>query len=283
MKKTLSNISVRSAQVGIAAKNLSSGKSYFLNEHKLFGTASVIKICIALTLFKKVENGKIDINKLVFLQKDEIFDSGLGDCGVLKYFEKDSGISLYNACLLMLALSDNTATNLILRFVKRKDVNDFLARYGFLKTRLTVDKLSLDLLKKPKNFVGMTTPLELIKILEGIIKKSFISAKHSSTILQMMSVQQINHKIPRLLPSTKNYSNKYAEIDTIASKTGELSIAGITNDVAVITTTHGKKIIMVIFTKGIEDSRKGLKAACIDHASTRFIAQRALDIYNYLT
>ena len=282
-KKTFSQITLpKNAKIGIAAKNLKTNKTFFLNENKEFGTASVIKIAIALTLFKKAEEGKLDLYNVQKLRQDEIFDAGLGDCGILKYFEPKSGISLYNTCLLMLALSDNTATNLVLRFVKKEEVNALLKKYNFKNTKLTVDKLSLKLIQEPTNYVGTSTPKEFMAILEGIISHRFLSAKHSEAILQMMSLQQINHKIPRILPTVKSYTDKQAEIKGIDSKTGELSVAKISNDVATINTKDNQKIIMAIFTQNIVDKNKGLKTASIDHASAQFIAATAYSLYNNL-
>jgi beta-lactamase class A len=272
----------RDVKIGIAAKNITTDKTYFFHEHDVFGAASVIKIAVACTLFQEAEKGNLDPYKSIEILDDDIFDAGLGDCGVLKYFNRESGISLYNACFLMLALSDNTATNVVLRFVSQLKVNQFLADNNFEKTRLTAQRISNDLLGQSKNYLGNSTPSEMLYLLEGLCTNRFLTEKYSKAILQMMSLQQIDHKIPRMLPSLKNYSNKKAEIVEIASKTGEISPARINNDVAVITTKDKQKIVIVIFTAGIKDKDSDLYAACIDHESAKLMAGLALVLYNTL-
>lgn len=269
------------ARVGIFARDLSSGREYEHHADDSFGTASVIKIAIALSLFASAEEGKIDLHKPVKLQNEDIFDIGYDDCGILKCFD-GTGITPFNACALMLSMSDNTATNLLVRLLTKERVNGHLQKWGYKETRLTIDRLATDIVYAPDNYVGVSTAREMGKLLEEIARPTHISATSAEAIQKMMIAQQINHKIPRLLPSIRTLFPPHASIEWVASKTGEISAAGISNDAAIIKTADGRLLLLAIFTIGIVDEDSNRRIACIDHRSARFMADASLVIYNEL-
>jgi beta-lactamase class A len=271
------------SKIGVAAVNLANEKQFLFRAEDVFGTASVIKIAIALTLFKKAEQGELDLYQTFLLEKEDLFDIGFDDCGVLKYFQPRTPMSLYNACVLMLAMSDNTATNFILRFVPSAEINSFLKKQGFKKTQITISRLAEVMLAGAENnYVGLSTPWESVEVLNGLVRNTFLTPEHSEMIIRMMTAQQINHKIPRLLPSIRNNVQKTATITRIASKSGEFSTVKIDNDVAIIYTNGAPPMIMAIYTMGIKENQEDRRVACIDSSSARFIGDLAFKVYTYL-
>ena len=76
-------------------------------------------------------------------------------------------------------------------------------------------------------------------MLEGILHATYVNRTHADALIAMMTMQSINHKIPRLLPSIRTVFQDHASILRIASKSGEMSSAGI-ND------TFGRKGVLVV-------------------------------------
>lgn len=273
---------INEGKIGFVGRNLTNGKYLSANEGVLFGTASVIKIAIALGIFCKAERGDLDIHQERAVDPDDIFDVGLDDCGVLKFFAPDSTISAYNACALMLSVSDNTATNFLLRIMPLEEINACLSDFGFGDTRLTLGHLSTRQLYEPGNTLGVSTPNETVRLLQGIAEYEFLQKKEALMLLRMMSAQHLNTKIPRLLPSIRNVPSHAASVMDIYAKGGEISSSLINADAAVIQMRDGTTLIISIYSQGITDAGQPWKTAACEHVSTKMIARLGLQVFEEL-
>ena len=134
MVKQLREISTNlNGIMGIAAKDLISGEEILLNENLIFPQASSIKIPILIELYKQAEAGKIGLNrKLALGEKAKV-----GGSGVLKELGDNSvEMGMRDYAVLMILVSDNTATNLIIDLVGMNNVNQSLKSWGLEKTEL---------------------------------------------------------------------------------------------------------------------------------------------------
>jgi beta-lactamase class A len=273
---------IEQKKAGFAALNLSTGRLLQANEASTFGTASVIKIAIALALFRKAEKNEVDIHVPLEIASDDVFDVGLDDCGMLKFFTPGSRLSLFNACALMLSVSDNTATNFLLRAIPMDEVNSVLSELKFETTRLTLSHLSTRQLYEPGNTLGISTPGETLHLLKGIASHEFLAESNSVILLRMMSAQHMNSKIPRLLPSIRNVPADRAIVIDVFSKGGEISSSLINADAAVIKMRDGMTLLISIYTQGITDATHPWKTASSEHVSTKMIARLSLSLFREL-
>ncbi len=122
--------------LGVAAKNLKTGEVISFNGAERFPTASVIKLPIMTTFFHLVDEKKVDPNMKVVLNAED------KKPGLLKYMSSGMTMTLLDAVNLMIVLSENTATNLVLDRLAStqqewlESVNGFLLRSGLKNTRL---------------------------------------------------------------------------------------------------------------------------------------------------
>jgi beta-lactamase class A len=170
-----------------------------------------------LAVFHKADKGLISFDDTVVIgQEDKV-----PPCGIITFLHEGCILTVKDLCYLMIVISDNTATNLLIKnFAGIDEINTVLASYGIEKTRL--NRLLFDEQKKSQGIENYFSPKEIGILLELMEKGELISKKASSCMLEILKNQQINHKIPYYLPD-----------DTlIAHKTGEDE--GITHDVGIV-------------------------------------------------
>lgn len=163
-------------RVSLYARNLDSGRDVAINADEPVRTASTIKLPIACAVAKFVADGRHAwSDRLTIRAEDKVSGSG-----VLADFSDGESISLRDATTLMIIVSDNTATNLILDRVGGDPVNEYLASLGLERTRV-MRKIRGDgnQLKpaqgwtregsRPENQrfgIGVSTPREMVRLLE---------------------------------------------------------------------------------------------------------------------
>jgi len=257
--------------LGVAVKHLDSGEMASLNGDELFPTASVFKVPVIVELYRQVESGIISLDEKVILRgEDKVPGSG-----ILKELSPGLPVSLRDLTALMMILSDNTATDLIVEKVGKAKVNATLRRLGLERTEVVADcrdilfdligltdlpdeEKTIDLYEEKvrETEIGgswslgvedndVTTPNEMLRLLEMIVEGEAVSREGCDAILEMMSrCQTGDYRISKYLPQDKV---------VVAQKTG--SLPGIRNDAGVVTLLeNGERYILSCFTKEAADN-----------------------------
>src|SRR6201996_4504956 len=119
-------------QIGIYVKNLKTGKTAAINADTLFPTASMIKVSIQCGLMDKIEKGQMQYNqKLVY--RDSLLYKGED---ILGSFKNGDTIEVSKVALLMITMSDNTASLRLQKLVGTDYINNWLQQNGFVYTRV---------------------------------------------------------------------------------------------------------------------------------------------------
>jgi beta-lactamase class A len=229
-------------RVALYARNLDSGREVGINADEPVRTASTIKLPIACAVAKFVAEGEHAwSDRLIVQAADKVSGSG-----VLADFSDGESISLRDATTLMIIVSDNTATNLILDHVGGDPVNDYLASLGLERTRV-MRKIRGDgtQLKpaqgwtregsRPENQrfgIGMSTPREMVRLLEMLEQGKVVDGNSSQLVLQMLERQQYKDGIGRKVDQFR-----------VASKSGSLD--ALRSDVGIVYTPHGRIAIAI--------------------------------------
>jgi beta-lactamase class A len=235
-------------QVAIYAKQLKTGATLAINADTPVPTASVIKLPIMVEAFARAKAGKKGLSEKVVL--DEA-NQTIGS-GVLGWLRPGVEMTLEDAIVLMIIVSDNTATNLVIDHVTIPAVNARLAAMGLRNTYL-YKKVGKPIVgPRPadqKRFgLGKTTAHEMAQVMESIQRCDLADAKLCQRMLEIMRNQQYRNMVPRFLESTD-----YTEVPSaIMDKIGELD--RVRNDVALIETNDGP-IIISAFTWENQDQR----------------------------
>jgi len=229
------------------AKNLDTGAAVGIKETDPVRTASTIKLPIMTAVFDAVANGKAQWTDLLTIDTPNQV-SGSGVIGN----ELSAGVQLplRDVVHLMIVLSDNSATNMVLDRVTANDVNAYLDRIGITATRslrkvrgdgtqLSPARGWSDFGQKPENQkygIGVSTPRDMVTLLERLEKGELVNADASKEMLTILKRQQDNTGIRRFLG------------DNVANKTGALD--ALRADVGIVY-SKGGPIAMAIYVDGI--------------------------------
>lgn len=274
-------------RIGIFAKNLNTGKTHTSQEFELFGTASIIKICIALTLFSKANEGKINLDKPIKVQsQDESKKLGKYANGLLSYLNKgkSSQLTLRLACYLMLKLSDNAATNIVLKYVSQKEINDYLKAHDLSSTQITCETLDPPELERTGNLLGITNAQEMSLIMEKIVTNGFFNdEKINNELLNMMENNYPSTTFDRYLPTYWNSGAKEQKISKIVNKGGSFPKFELLAETGCIFTDKEEQIVVSVFTQGI--TFNGASFPCNlnpDHPGNLLIAKTVKEVFELL-
>lgn len=211
-----------SGKVWIYAKNLDTGRDYALRADEQVRTASTIKLPIMAEAFRQVAAGKVNWSDELVVTKEK----KVGGSGVLHEFSDGTKIDLRTAVHLMIVVSDNTATNLVLDKITADSVNDFMDRLGLSQTRSLRkvfgggdSKANAD--ARLKLFgLGVSSPRDMVKLLEMLEKGEVVSKDASNEMLAILRRQQYKDGIGRGLPDTIPSASKSGSLDRLRSDVG---------------------------------------------------------------
>jgi len=215
--------------VSIFAKNLDTGATFGLRPDDRVRTASTIKLPILCATFKAVQEGRLKWTDLTTL-KDADKVSG---SGILGEFSEGVQIPLADLTHLMIVVSDNTATNLVIDRVTADYVNDYMDKLGLKGTR-SMRKVLGDgnNLKPPSGYskagldpenkkygLGSSTPREMVTLLEMLENGKIVSPEASAEIIKVLKRQRDNNGIARRMGETM-VANKAGALDHLRSDVG---------------------------------------------------------------
>ncbi len=211
-----------SGKVWIYAKNLDTGKDYGLRSDEQVRTASTIKLPIMTEVFHQIASGKISWTDEFTLTKANK-QAGSGTLGELSDGTK---IDLKSATNLMIVVSDNTATNLILDKLSSNSVNAFIESLG-LKNTKSLRKIGgggdAKAYDEPLNKlfgIGVSTPKDMAKLLEMLERGEVVSKEASAEMLAILKRQQYTDGIGRNTLDTVPVASKSGALDRLRSDVG---------------------------------------------------------------
>ena len=166
--------------VGYAAIDLTSGASFTFNDSVLFPQASAIKIPILMEVYRQAAEGAIDLNRPVSVSAA----TRVGGSGVLQFLGTTSQFTVRDLCVLMIVLSDNTATNMVIDMVGMENINRMLQSNGLHHTRLR--RRMMDLAASGRGDENTSCPADAAAIMAMLHKGAFVSRAVSDSILAVL-------------------------------------------------------------------------------------------------
>lgn len=204
--------------VGVTLEDLATGERFSINGDVVFTQASAIKLPILIELFRQVERGRYDLDAEVRLEATDVVPGS----GVLQQLTPGKvTLTLRDVATLMVTVSDNSATNMIIDRVGMERVNETMLALGLTETKL--QRKMMDAGAWSENRENLSTPDEqsaLLKILADT-DSTFLSAASRDEILRILSIPKPSRIRPGLPPGTR-----------VAHKTGSLD--GVVVDVGIV-------------------------------------------------
>lgn len=214
---------------GIAIEDLATGYQVGYNAGASMPAASTIKVPVMVEVFRQLQQGNFDLNKRVTLLGGDK-DYGSGDL-----CDAPSGSTYPVSELLekMIDISDNTATNMLIRLVGRSSINDTMATLGLDHTRLLRDvRTSGWSIRRELR----SSPSDMVRLLALMAKRQLVDEWSSNEMIAILEADQFNSLLPAGLPDDV----------PVAHKTG--SLFDTLNDVGIVYAERAPYVIAVMTT-----------------------------------
>jgi beta-lactamase class A len=235
-------------KVSLYARHLRTGASVAINADVPVKTASVIKLPIMIEAFMQARAGKLNLSDKITLTKD----NQVPGSGILTALTPGLPLTVEDAIVLMIQLSDNTATNLVIDKVGIAPVDEMLAGMGMKNTYLykkVFKPAEGPMPADQKQFgLGKTTAREMAEIMASVDRCDLGDAALCKRMLDILKGQHDRDDIPRYIESSDTSEKPSA----IANKTGALDDTR--NDVALVYTTAGPIVISAFTTENKDQS-----------------------------
>lgn len=219
MEKIISKLKNIQGDVSFYYKNLTTNNTIGYNEEKIMLAASVIKLTVLVEAFKQIKEGKIKKEEfLITCEKDKV-----PSCGALNYMREDLKVTLEDLYVLMIILSDNYATNMLIDKLGIDNINKTIEEIGLKNTVL--NRKMFDNEKAALGLENYISARDMGYLLDKMYNKELIDERSSEEMISILKNQRLNGKMPFFLHSLK------PKID-IAHKTGEDT--NITHDVGIV-------------------------------------------------
>ncbi len=224
-------------QVGIYVENLKNGKVAAINPDTLFPTASMIKVSIQCGLMDKIEKGELQYNqKLVY--NDSLLYPGED---ILGSFKNNDTIQLSKVALLMITMSDNTASLWLQKLVGATYINDWLQKNGFINLRVNSTVRGRESMYSTYGW-GVSTPREMCRLFTMINQGKAVSEAASERMIRNMGRIYWDDKALSQIPPYVHTISKHGSLDDSRSET------------VLVNAPHGDYVFSII-TKNLKDQR----------------------------
>jgi beta-lactamase class A len=181
--------------LGFYAKNLTTGKEVGHGADAVMPTASVIKVGIMAELYRQVECGEVDLSRRLTVTEEDSF----GGTGVLKEFAPGLQPTVNDLCRMMIVVSDNVATGMLVRLLGKQRINRSFRDWSLPRTEL-VWKLRLG--DDPRQY-AVSTARELGRLMASIATDGFLTPESCAAMRDHLSRQQHREQMPRYLPASQ--------------------------------------------------------------------------------
>ncbi len=235
-------------KVALFAEQLNTGREVGIDADTVVQTASTIKLTILMEAMEQVRAGKAHWSEPIMLKPSD----GVSGSGILAQMDAPLTLTLKDALTLMIVLSDNTATNLMIDRFGVDAMNARIAWMGLKDTHLykKIGKPSTESMPadQPKYGLGKTTPREIASVMERIGRCELAGpgeapqagdAAICEVALTMLRNQFYRDTIPRYLDTLDSSEQGSA----IASKTGSLD--AVRADVAIVQGKQGPMVLAI--------------------------------------
>ena len=253
-KQIEARLSQVEGEFAVAFRNLETGAALSINEKISFHAASTMKTPVMIEVFRQAKLGRFKLSDSILVKNEfkSIVDGSpysmdIGDDSADGLYGKIGlKMTIYDLTYLMITLSSNLATNILIDLVDAKNANATMRRLGandISVLRGVEDNKAYDL-----GLNNTVTAFDLALIFEKIARNEPNGKKASKQMLKILFDQKFNEIIPAKLPKDVK----------VAHKTG--SITGVQHDSGIVFLPGGKKYVLVLLSRKLKDVDAGVAA-----------------------
>ncbi len=214
--------------LGVAVLDLTSGQTLLLHADDVFAQASTIKITVLAELYRQAQQGKLKLTDFYTVEASDLVPDSdiMGGLtpGVTRITNRD-------LATMMVAVSDNSATNVLIDRVGMESVNALMDSLDLRHTRLR--RKMMDIKAASEGRENVSTPREMMMLLEQLYRGKVLNKEMTGEFFKMLSTHKESF-IPRDIPDDVRIVNKPGELE------------GVRNDCGVVFATNRPFVICVM-------------------------------------
>ena len=204
--------------MGVAIVDLTDGHKYLLRANDVYPQASSIKICVLAELYRQAQQGKLKLTDLYTVSAADLVQDSDIMGGLTPGVTQ---ITLRDLATMMVAVSDNSATNVLIDRVGMDNVNAFLKAQGLRDTRLR--RKMMDLKAAAEGRENVSTPNEMLNLLQALYRDEILNREMTADFFKVLSTHK-DSWIPRNLPDDLRIADKPGALEGVRNDSGVIFV-----------------------------------------------------------
>ena len=204
--------------MGLAIVDLTDGRKYLLHENDVYPQASSIKICVLAELYRQAQEGKLKLTDMYTVSTADLVQDSDIMGGLTPGITQ---ITLRDLATMMVAVSDNSATNVLIDRVGMENVNTFLSSQGLRDTRLR--RKMMDLKAAGEGRENVSTPNEMAKLLQALYQGKILNKEMTDDFFKVLATHK-DSWIPRNLPDDLKIADKPGALEGVRNDSGVIFV-----------------------------------------------------------
>ena len=227
--------------MGVAIEDLTTGDQFFLHPDEVFAQASSIKITVLASLYLQAQQGKLKLSDAYTVQSSDLVPDSDIMGGLTPGVTR---LTLRDLATMMVAVSDNSASNVLIDRVGMPNVNAMLDSLGLPHTRLRRKMMDLQAAKEGRE--NISTPREMMTLLDVIYHGKVLDRDSTADFFKVLSTNK-DSWIPRNLPAEMRIANKPGALEAVRNDSG-------------IVFVEGRPYVICVMTSFLRNERDGEEA-----------------------
>jgi len=194
--------------------DLNKNDGFSINGDEKVLSASMIKLLILAELMKKISEDKFSLSDTIMMAN---FMKTEGD-GVLKELNTGHHFTLKELATLMIIVSDNQATNILIDFLGMENINLLGKELGLRETFL--ERRMMDAEARKNGYDNYTSADDISLLLKLIYQEKLINKEASQLMLEILLKQQQGERLQRYLPTDIKIAHKCGDLDNLENDGG---------------------------------------------------------------
>ncbi len=227
--------------MGVAIEDLTSGHTLLAHPDEVFAQASSIKIAILAELYHQAQQGKLKLTDPYTVQKSDLVQ----DSDIMNGLTPGvTSLILRDVATMMIAVSDNSAANVLIDRVGMDNVNALLNSLGLTHTRLR--RKMMDLRAPVEGRENISTPREMMTLLDQLYRGKVLNKELTDDFFTILSTHK-DSWIPRDLPEGLKAANKPGSLESVRNDMGVIFL-------------ENRPYILCVMTAYLRNERDGEEA-----------------------
>lgn len=194
---------------GIVIRNLKTGERYYLNEDKVFDSASLYKLWIMAVVYEQLDQGEVQENDVLSDSVEDLNEKFNISSSSAEFHDGTITTSVKNALENMIDISDNYSAMILTQKVGLATVSQFLNDNDFNDSKIGT---AID---NPK-----TSAKDIASFFDKLYHDQLNDSSDSVQMLDLLKKQQLNGKIPKYIPTQVEIAHKTGELDNVSHDAG---------------------------------------------------------------